>query len=87
MKRSTLLHVRQKQAHYRPFKIGTCVSISFLLLGILEKWSFLSLLSLCSLIAEVGGGLCVFLVIVISPSAAYCCVYPPISTIFSLLLC
>lgn len=75
-----------KQTHYGPFRVGTCVAISFSLLGILEEWSFLSLLSLCGLIAEVGGGICV-VVIIISPCAAYCCVYPFISTIVCLLLC
>lgn len=75
-----------RQTRYRPFRIGALVAISFSLLGILEEWTFLPLLSLCGLITEVGGGLCVILVIVIDMCAASCCVYPPVSTTLSLLL-
>lgn len=71
---------------YRPFRVGTCVAISFSLLGVLEERSFLSLLSLCGLIAEVGGGR-LRVVIVISLCAASRRVYPPVSAIVSLLLC
>lgn len=77
----------ETKTHYRPFRVGTGVAVSFSLLGILEERSFLSLLSLCALIAEVCGGLRVVLVIVLYLCAASCRVDPPVSTIVSLLLC
>lgn len=70
-----------RQTHYRPFRVGACVAISFLLLGILEERCFLPLLSLCGLIMEVGGGLSVVLVIISLSSP--CRVYPPVSTVVS----
>lgn len=73
------------QRHYIPFRAGTRVVISFSLLGIFEERSFLSLLSLRSLIMEIGRRLCV--VLVIFPCAASCRVYPLASTVVNLLLC
>lgn len=71
-----------RQRHYVPFR----VVISFLLLGILEERSFLSLLSPWGPITEVGGGLCVFIIIIIYPCAACSRIYPPVSAIVSRLL-
>lgn len=73
------------QTHYRPFGIGACVAVSFSLLGVFEERSFFPLLSLCRLITEVSGGLCVVLVIVIYVCAASCRVYPLVLPAGSLL--
>lgn len=72
--------------HYKPSRTGICVVISFFLLGILEEWSFLPLLSLRRLITEVSGGFGVILIIIIYLCTASCRVYPPISSTVSLLL-
>lgn len=74
---------------YRPFGVVGSVAVSFSLLGILEEGRLLSLLSLWRLIAEVGGGFYVVLVVVIYPRATTCCrVDPPISrAVVCLLLC
>lgn len=69
---------------YRPFRTGACVATSFFLLGILEERGLLSLLSLCRLITEVGGGFSVILII--STSSTSCRVYPPVASTVSLLL-
>lgn len=72
-----------RQRHYQPFR----VVISFLLLGILEERSLLSFLSPWGPMTEVGGGLCLFIIIIIIYPCAPCSrIYPPVSTIVSRLL-